>query len=96
LEFETTAVGNQSLLVSGLNFKLKPTQNKFNGVLNYQFEKLFLESFSGNRHSLNGYFNLKTGVFKTRKLFKSDGALTSNFIRNQSQIRFHLIKLDWY
>lgn len=89
----TTAFGNQSLLISGLNFNLNPSTNLHNsGILKYQFEKLdFSESFSGNRHILNGYFNLKNWSFKNQGSYlKSDGAIhSSNFIRNQSQIRFH-------
>jgi len=94
----TTAFGNQSLLISGLNFNLNPKYNPTNkGILKYQFEKLdFSESFSGNRHILNGYFNLKNWSFKNQGSYlRSDGALSSsNFIRNQSQIRFHFDK-NW-
>ncbi|NGY36376.1 hypothetical protein FQU23_002500 [Flavobacterium sp. XN-5] len=94
----TTVFGNQSLLVSGLNFNLNPNYNLINkGILKYQFEKLdFSESFSGNRHILNGYFNLKNWSFKNQGSYlKSDSALSSsNFIRNQSQIRFHFDK-NW-
>lgn len=94
----TKAFGNQSLLISGLNFNLNPTNNPTNnGILKYQFEKLdFSESFSGNRHILNGYFNLKNWKFKNQGSYlKSDGALSSSsFIRNQSQIKFHFDK-NW-
>lgn len=94
----TTAVGNQSLLVSGLNFNLNPTSKTNNsGVLKYQFEKLdFSESFSGNRHVLNGYYNLKKWSFQNQGSYlKSDGILAfSNFIRNQSQVRYHFDK-NW-
>jgi hypothetical protein len=94
----TTAVGNQILLVSGLNFNLNPTTktNKI-GMLKYQFEKLdFSESFSGNRHSINGYFKLKNWTFQNQGSYlKSDGTLSSsNFTRSQSQMRFHLNK-NW-
>ena len=42
----TTPLGNQSLLISGLDFNF----NK-NGFAKYQFEKLdFSENFSGTRH----------------------------------------------
>jgi hypothetical protein len=45
---ETTAVGNQSLLVTGLHLNLGPTANNI-GILKYQFEnwislKAFLET----------------------------------------------------
>jgi hypothetical protein len=70
LNLETTAVGNQSLLVTGLHLNLGPTAKPNNiGILKYQFEKLdFFKSFSGNRHSLNGYLNYKTGPFRTKEV----------------------------
>jgi hypothetical protein len=94
----TTATGNQSFLVSGLNFSLNPlTEIKNSGVIKYQFEKLdFTESFSGNRHSLHGRFNLKNWSFMNQGSYlKSDGILSSsNFLRNQSQVRYHFDK-NW-
>jgi hypothetical protein len=92
---ETTAVGNQSLLVTGLHLNLGPTAKPNNiGILKYQFEKLdFFKSFSGNRHSLNGYFKLQNWTFQNQGSYLKVTTLSSsNFIRNQSQIRFHLNK----
>jgi hypothetical protein len=94
----TTAVGNQSFLVSGLNFNLNAATDTINtGVIKYQFEKLdFTESFSGNRHSLNGRLKLRNWSFMNQGSYlKSDGTLSSStFIRNQSQIRYHFDK-NW-
>ncbi|WP_291097161.1 MULTISPECIES: hypothetical protein [unclassified Flavobacterium] len=88
----TTAIGNQSYWVSGLNLALPEK-----GILTYQFEKLdFSESFSGNRHILNGIFKLKNWTVQNQGSFlKSDATVsTSKFLRNQSQIRFHFNK-NW-
>jgi hypothetical protein len=91
-----TAIGNQSYLVSGLNFILNEnpeTQNR--GLLTYQFEKLdFSESFSGSRHILNGLLSLKNWKIQNQGSFlKSDGAVSSSkFIRNQTQTRYHFNK----
>jgi len=95
---ETTANGSQSLLVSGLNFNLNKEIDSINkGLITYQFEKLdFSESFSGNRHILNGHYNTKNWLFQNHGSYlKSDGTETSsNFIRNESQIRYRFDK-NW-
>ncbi len=88
----TTFEGNQSLLISGLDFTLPEK-----GKLTYQFEKLdFTKSFSGNRHLINGFFKLKDWNFQQNGSFlKSDGDYAnSTFIRNQSQVRYHF-KKNW-
>jgi hypothetical protein len=94
----TTAIGNQSLLVSGLHFKLDKGINSTNkGLVTYQFEKLaFSDSFSGNRHILNGKYTTKNWMFKNHGSYlKSDETLNSSkFIRNESQIRYHFDK-NW-
>jgi hypothetical protein len=94
----TTAVGNQSLLVSGLNFNLNKGIDSANrGLITYQFEKLaFSDSFSGNRHILNGQYSATNWLFQNQGSYlKSDGIVTSSkFIRNQSQIRYHFDK-NW-
>ncbi len=84
--------GNQSYLVSGFNFSLPKK-----GVLNYQFEKLdFSNSFSGNRHVINGVYKLKNWSIKNQGSFLNSDAIvsTSKFLRNQSQLRFHFDK-NW-
>ena len=94
----TTVSGNQSLVVSGLELNLNPKPNAIDkGLVVYQFEKLdFSQNFSGNRHILNGIFQLKNWAFQNHgSILKSDAsASTSSFIRNQSQIRFHFDK-NW-
>lgn len=87
-----TSFGDQSYLVSGLQFALP---NKGNVV--YEFEKLdFSDSFSGNRHLLNGLFKLKNWTVQNQGSFmKSDATISiSKFIRNQSQVRYHH-KKNW-
>ena len=88
----TNPIGNQSLLVSGLLFYL-PEKGSFT----YQLEKLdFSESFSGTRHLLNGDFKFKALRFQNSGSFlNSNGSYSSSkFIRNQSQLRYHL-KKNW-
>src|SRR6218665_888359 len=83
----TTASGNQSFLVSGLNLNLPKK-----GQMTYQFEKLdFTGSFSGSRHLINGLFKLDNWNIQNNGSFmKSDGTLAnSKFIRNQTQARYH-------
>ncbi|MGA9639293.1 hypothetical protein [Flavobacterium sp.] len=95
---ETTLSGNQSLLVSGLNFNLSPNENSnSSGMLTYQFEKLdFSDSFSGNRHVVNGLFQLKSWNINTHGSYlKSDSQNSeSKFVRNQTQVRYHFGK-NW-
>jgi hypothetical protein len=89
---ETTTLGNQSYLVSGLNFVLPEKGN-----LVYQYEKLdYSDSFSGNRHILNALFNLKDWTIQNKGSYlKSDAtSATSKFIRNQSQVKYNF-KKNW-
>ena len=84
---ETQVSGDQSFLVSGLQMVLPEK-----GTLNYKFEKLdYSDSFSGNRHSVDGLFKLKKWTVKNQGSYlNSDSNVSSsNFLRNQSQIRFH-------
>lgn len=88
----TTAIGNQSYLVSGLEMTLPEKGN-----LVYQFEKLdYSGNFSGNRHILNASFNLNQ--WKIRNLgsyLNSDAtASSSKFLRNQTQVKYHF-KKNW-
>jgi hypothetical protein len=88
----TVISGNQSYLVSGFNFNLPKK-----GSATYQYENLnFSNSFSGNRHILNGLFKLdKWTVSQQSSFMKSDGTLaTSKFIRSQSQLKYHFGK-NW-
>lgn len=84
--------GNQSLLVSGLNFNLPKK-----GLLTYQFEKLdFTKTFSGSRHGINGLFKFNHWNIQNQGSFlNSNATLTdSKFIRNQTQTRYHFNK-NW-
>ncbi|WP_313804813.1 hypothetical protein [Flavobacterium sp.] len=88
----TNPLGDQSLLVSGVNFELP---NK--GFAKYQLEKLdFSESFSGTRHVLDGTFKLKNWVFSSNSsALNSDGNYAkSRFIRSQSRAKYHFTK-NW-
>jgi len=88
----TTFEGNQSLIINGLDFTLPEK-----GKLTYQFEKLdFSESFSGNRHLVNGFFKLKDwNLSQNTSVLNSDGDYAkSTFIRNQSQALYHF-KKNW-
>jgi hypothetical protein len=88
----TVLSGNQNFLISGLQLALPKKGN-----LVYQFEKLdFSDTFSGNRHVLNGAFQLENWAIQNQGSFlKSEGDIaTSKFLRNQSQIRYHF-KKNW-
>lgn len=88
----TTFEGNQSLLINGVDFILPEK-----GKLTYQFEKLdFSKSFSGSRHILNGFFNLKNwNILQNTSYLKSDGNYASStFIRNSTNIRYNF-KKNW-
>lgn len=88
----TNPIGNQSLLISGLNFILP---NK--GNARYQLEKLdFSKSFSGTRHVVDGSFRFKNFTFQNNgSILKSDSNYSeSKFIRNQTQARYHFGK-NW-
>lgn len=88
----TNPLGDQSLLVSGVNFTLP---NK--GFAKYQLEQLdFSESFSGTRHVVDGFFKLKQWTFSNNSsALKSDGTFAdSRFIRSQTQTKYHFRK-NW-
>ncbi len=88
----TTPLGNQSLLLSGLDFNF----NK-NGSAKYQLEKLdFSENFSGTRHSLFGNYNHKNiSIFNQSSAMKSDGSYSeTKFIRNQTKAKYNF-KKNW-
>jgi len=88
----TLVSGNQSFLVSGLQFNLPEK-----GLLTYQLENLnFSNSFNGNRHSVNAGFNLNHWNIQNKSsLMTSDATVsTSRFLRNQSQVKYHF-KTNW-
>lgn len=94
----STLLGNQSLLVTGLNFDLfskKETKNM--GLFTYQFEKLdFTESYSGSRHTANAFFRLNKWTIENRGSFLNSDATTSSskFIRNLTKTKYHFGK-NW-
>jgi hypothetical protein len=94
----TTLLGDQSLLVAGLNFDLfskKKTNNI--GLFTYQFEKLdFTESYSGNRHTSTAFFKLRNWTIENQGSFLSSDATasTSKFIRNITKTKYHFGK-NW-
>ena len=88
----TTFSGNQSLLVNGLDFILPEK-----GKITYQYENLtFTESFSGNRHSINGFFKLKNwNISQNGSYLKSNGTIAnSTFARNHTQVKYNF-KKNW-
>ena len=88
----TTISGNQSLLVSGLNFDFKEK-----GFAKYQLEKLdFSGNFSGTRHIIQGIFKQKNIVIQQNSSYlKSSGTVSNtNFLRNQTRVKYHF-KKNW-
>ncbi|CAM3726991.1 hypothetical protein FLGE108171_12475 [Flavobacterium gelidilacus] len=88
----TTPLGNQSLLISGLDFNF----NK-KGFAKYQLEKLdFSKNFSGTRHSLFGnYIHKNFTLFNQSSAMKSDGSYSdTKFIRNQTRAKYNF-KKNW-
>jgi hypothetical protein len=88
----TLPTGNQSFLVSGLQFNLPEK-----GLLTYQLENLnFSNSFNGNRNSIIGAFKLNQWNIQNKSsLMNSDGTTASSkFLRHQSQAKFHF-KKNW-
>jgi hypothetical protein len=88
----TSFEGNQSLIINGVDFILPEK-----GKMTYQFEKLdFSKSFSGSRHILNGFFNLKNwNILQNSSYLKSDGNYAnSTFVRNQTHVRYNF-KKNW-
>ena len=84
--------GNQSLLVSGLNFNFKSR-----GSANYQFEKLdFTDNFSGTKHTFSGNLKHKKFSIQNQSSFlNSSGAiLNSTFARSQTLAKLSFSK-NW-
>ena len=88
----TTISGNQSLLISGLNFDFK---NK--GNVKYQLEKLdFSNNFSGTRHIIQGVYKQKNLVVNQNSSYlKSSGTISkTTFLRNQTLAKYNF-KKNW-
>lgn len=94
----TNPSGNQSLLVTGLNFDLShPKDSISRGFARYQFEKLdFSDNFSGSRQVLEAAFKLKHWTIRENGSYlKSDGDYaTSEFVRNATQVKYNFSK-NW-
>ncbi|PWB20748.1 hypothetical protein [Flavobacterium sp. HTF] len=94
----STLLGNQSLLVTGLNFDLFSKKETSDiGLFTYQFEKLdFTESYSGSRHTANAFFKLNKWTIENRGSFLNSDATTSTskFIRNLTKTKYHFGK-NW-
>jgi hypothetical protein len=94
----STLLGNQSLLVTGLNFDLFAKKTTSNiGLFTYQFEKLdYTESYSGSRHTTSALFKLKNWTIENQGSFLNSDATvsTSKFIRNQTRTKYHFGK-NW-
>ncbi|MEO8516499.1 MAG: hypothetical protein ABI426_07135, partial [Flavobacterium sp.] len=85
-------LGNQSLIISGLEFTLADKSN-----WKYQFEKLdFSESFSGNRQVVSGFFKSNNWLFSNDGSFLNTNSTisTSKFLRNQSLTKYYF-KRNW-
>ena len=84
--------GNQSLLVSGLQFNFK----KF-GSANYQIEKLnFTDNFSGTRHLLTGVFKQKNIYLQNSSSYLKSASTraASEFLRSQTRTKINF-KKNW-
>jgi len=94
----TTLLGNQSLLVTGLNFDLFSKKETTNiGLFTYQFEKLdYTESYSGARHTATAFFKLNKWTIENQGSFLNSDATTSTskFIRNLAKTKYHFGK-NW-
>ena len=85
-------LGNQSLLISGLDFKFSEK-----GYAKYQIEKLdFSQNFSGTRHLINGFYKIKNWMFQNNSsTLQSDGTFSkTQFIRTETITKYHF-KKNW-
>ncbi|BFM42499.1 hypothetical protein CFS9_11400 [Flavobacterium sp. CFS9] len=91
-----TLLGNQNMLITGLNFDLFARKETSNiGLFTYQFEKLdYSESYSGSRHTSTALFKLQQWTIENRSSFLNSDAVnsTSKFIRNQTRTKYHFGK----
>ncbi|PVX45504.1 hypothetical protein C8C85_1301 [Flavobacterium sp. 103] len=94
----TTAIGDQSLLGTGLNFNLIPNENSKNiATITYAFQKLNLSNtYSGVKNNLNAGFEFTDWSIKNDGSYlKSDDLKnTSKFLRNFSHVRYNS-KKNW-
>uniref|UniRef100_UPI00404B2BAE hypothetical protein n=1 Tax=Flavobacterium sp. TaxID=239 RepID=UPI00404B2BAE len=84
--------GNQQFVQTGLDWRF--TNGSFT---RYQFEKLdFSNTFSGNRHRIDGLWKIKNILIQNQGSLMSSDATTqrTHFFRNQSQAKYHFNK-NW-
>lgn len=85
-------LGNQSLVVTGLQFELPQKSN-----WRYQFENLnFSESFSGNKHAVSGYYRFGSLMLTNDVSYMKSNSATaeSKFLRNNTNTRYNF-KKNW-
>ncbi|REH00053.1 hypothetical protein [Flavobacterium aquicola] len=95
----TVAIGNQSLLGTGINFNLAPAKKDSATVANitYTFERLALSNtYSGVKNNLSANFEFKKWSIKNDGSYLKSDDIESNstFLRNLSQLRYHH-KKNW-
>jgi hypothetical protein len=79
-------LGNQSLVLTGLQFELPQKSN-----WRYQFENLnFSENFSGNKHGFSGFYKHKNWFFTSESSYMKSNSTTavSKFLRNSSNGKY--------
>jgi hypothetical protein len=92
----TNPLGNQNLLVSGLDFAYKKEKEILVNA-RYQYEKLdFSENFSGQRHLINSLFQTNNWMFQNQSsVLNSSGSYSkSTFIRAETRTKYHF-KKNW-
>jgi hypothetical protein len=93
-----TLLGDQSWLVTGLDFDLFSKKETSNiGLFTYKFEKLdFTQNYSGSRHTANAFFKIKNWTIENQGSFMGSDATasTSKFIRNLAKTKYHFSK-NW-
>ena len=94
----TTTTGNQSFWTAGIQSEWNPNyKGALKGNASYQLEKLdFTDSFSGQKHRIMAHLQLPNWRFQNQtSVLKSDNLLSaSNFVRQQTQVRFYK-KKNW-
>jgi hypothetical protein len=89
LEFRNHSSWESKLTGNTLGPTAKPNNI---GILKYQFEKLdFFKSFSGNRHSLNGYFKLQNWTFQNQGSYLKVTAHSALRILLETNLKFGFI-----
>jgi hypothetical protein len=88
----TNPIGNQQFFTTGFDFLL-PNKSSWH----YQFENLsFSENFSGNKHSISGFFKTKNWQFQNMGslLISRSNIAKSDFFRNSLRAKYNFNK-NW-